>query len=149
MPQWQLGRNALLARALFSLPPHVICSCIKPEAVITAAVSPPISAHVSSAMLPACMRGGLQWAGMGAADLGSQPRWDSDRDRDGNGNSERDRDSNVSACSSQHMWSCTRIRTDTTSSVTCGGALVPRCEDPQCVTHFGNYPTAGKLFWLT
>lgn len=36
----------------------------------------------------------------------------------------------------------------TISSVTCGGALVPRCEDPQCVTHVGNYLAAGKSFWL-
>lgn len=61
---------------------------------------------------------GEQWAGMGAADLGSHPCWDSGRDRDGNGNSDRDgdRDRNVSACSSQHVWSCSRLRTDAIST---------------------------------
>lgn len=103
----------------------------------------------SSGMLPVGMWGGLQWDGeqwaeMAVAGLGSQPCWDSDRDRDGNGDSDRDRDRDVSACSSQHTWSCTRTRRDMISSITCGRALVPRCEHLQCVTHSGNYPALGS-----
>lgn len=58
-------------------------------------------------------------ARMGTANPASQPCWD------------RDRDGVTSACMSRHTWSCTRIRTEMLSLVTCNGALMPRCKESQ------------------
>lgn len=63
VPRWRLGRNTLLARALFSLLLYVIYNCIKTEELIAAAVLP-------------CACPSRPWQRCGAGALGPGGLWD-------------------------------------------------------------------------